>query len=58
MEVWQNFALTIQRDDLIMPDNDITIEALKKPTTADPLKEEVFIDQRDVEELDEFLLSI
>ncbi len=49
---WDNIGKTIKRDDDIFSDKDITIESLKEKKSIVPLKEQITIDQRDIEELD------
>ncbi|MCF8058501.1 MAG: hypothetical protein K9K67_04340 [Bacteriovoracaceae bacterium] len=49
---WENIGLTINRDDETLVLNNFDIESLKMPLKVDPLKESIFVDQRDIEELD------
>lgn len=50
---WQNFGEVIKSDATQFYEPELEVDELKKPVDTDPLKEEIFIDQRDVEELDE-----
>lgn len=49
---WENLGKTIKREDEIFTDKEMTIESLKEKKALRPLKENVTVDQRDIEELD------
>ena len=49
---WENLGKTITRDEEIYSDKEMTIESLKIQKPITPLKENIIVDQRDIEELD------
>lgn len=55
---WENFGLTINRDDPTLVLEDFSVDKLKEKAEIQPLKESVIIDQRDIEELDNQLVRI
>lgn len=50
--LWEDLSETINRTDPVYSNNEITMDNLKKRLPSSSLEEEVFIDQRDIEELD------
>lgn len=56
--LWGNFSKTIQRDDAIVLDSELTLAGLKEKVDIVPLVEPKIVDQRDVEEMDEALISV
>lgn len=56
MGQWDSFALTIRRDDKLPPRNDW--EKLTKDDLNSPLKETVFVNQLDIEEMDDKLIQL
>jgi hypothetical protein len=55
---WDKLGKTILRTDDIFSDKSMTLESLRLPTSVTPLKEQINIDQRDIEELDSNSISI
>jgi hypothetical protein len=55
---WENIGLTINRDEDTLVLDNFDIESLKQVKAKDPLKESVFVDQRDIEELDREQITI
>lgn len=53
LNLWDDLGKTIKRDEPIFQDNELSVEELKKKAQISPLAEEKFVDQRDIEELDE-----
>ena len=49
---WENLGKTIKRDEEIFTDKEMTIDSLKEKKEITPLKENITVDQRDIEELD------
>lgn len=49
---WENFSQTIKRNDTIFSSKYIDIEKYKQKTDIVPLKENIVVDQKDIEELD------
>ena len=49
---WENFPKTIKRNDPIYSDNRLTLDSLIELSITRPLKEELIVDQKDIEELD------
>ena len=49
---WENLGKTIKRDEEIFTDKEMTIESLKEKKNIIPLKENITVEQRDIEELD------
>ena len=58
LNIWENFGLTIQRDDPIHTLNDIDIDNLKISTGHIPIEEKLIVDQADIEELDSLDIKI
>lgn len=56
--LWSNFSRTIQREDAIVLDSELTLAGLKEKADSVPLTEAKIVDQRDVEEMDEALISV
>ena len=56
--IWENIGKTIERDELIQAKSSFAINDLKSLQTVEPLKENVYIDQKDIEELDSQLVKI
>ncbi len=52
MTIWQDFPKTIEREERVLKNPKNFLNALKR-RKKDPIKEEVFIEQRDIEEMDE-----
>jgi hypothetical protein len=53
VHLWENFPKTLKRQDYILEKSDLTIESLKASSDLDPIVEEVFINQKDIEEMDQ-----
>jgi hypothetical protein len=49
---WNNLGKTIKRDEEIFTDKEMSIESLKEKQVIVSLKENITVDQRDIEELD------
>lgn len=49
---WENIGLTLEREEKTLVLESFDIEKLKNPWPKDKLKEPVFVDQKDIEELD------
>jgi len=58
MSIWENLGFTIEREENIFSEDELNIEALKKPMALNPLKETIIVDQKDIEELDSEKLKI
>lgn len=56
--LWSNFSRTIQREDAIVLDQELTLAGLKEKADSVPLAEPKIVDQRDVEEMDDALISV
>lgn len=56
--IWENIGKTIERDEEIQAENSFDIENVKKFITPEPLKESIYVDQKDIEELDSQLVKI
>jgi hypothetical protein len=54
---WEDFPLTLKRDDPITSDSEKTLDTLLSETIENPINEDNFIDQRDIEELDNNLIK-
>jgi len=48
---WENIGKTLTRDEVTLT-QEFDLNALKNPQDIEPLKDQVFIDQKDIEELD------
>ena len=49
---WKQFPQTLKKKDLIYEDNRLTLDSLIELSVLKPLKEELIVDQKDIEELD------
>jgi hypothetical protein len=49
---WDNLGKSIQRDDKIFSDPSVSLDSLKSPVAITPLKEDAYVDQGNIEELD------
>lgn len=49
---WENLGKTMNRDEVIFSDKEMTLDSLKEKKEIVPLKETISVDQRDIEELD------
>ncbi len=49
---WENLGKTMNRDEVIFSDKEMTLDSLKEKKEIIPLKETISVDQRDIEELD------
>ncbi len=56
--IWENIGKTIERDDEIQAENSFNLENVKKFVTPEPLEENIYIDQKDIEELDSQMVKI
>ena len=56
--IWEDIGKLAQRPDRTYTDNDLTLNDLKEKKSLTPLKEELLVDQRDIEELDDAELGI
>ncbi len=52
-DLWPHLGHTLKREDSMHNFNSLTFESLKKEVTLDPIQEEIYINQRDIEEFDE-----
>ena len=52
IEIWENLSKTIKRKDLTYDDKELTLENIRNKVELDPLDENVFIHQQDIEEMD------
>lgn len=52
MSIWEDISLTSFRDEKILSSKESLVEKFKSSFTEEPLKEAVYISQRDVEELE------
>ena len=55
---WENIGKTIKRDESLFSDKDMTIDSLKEQVALNPLKENIIVDQKDIEELDNAEISL
>lgn len=55
---WENIGLTMGRDESTFVLEGFDIDSLKEPWKKDPLDEAVFVDQKDIEELDNLEIKI
>ena len=58
LEIWENFTLTAKREDKIIPDENNLTERLIASISYETIDEEVFINQKDIEELDNELIQL
>ena len=56
--IWENISKTSLRDEFIKGDNKFFIDDLKIKVVTTQIKEEVLIDQYDIEELDSKMISV
>lgn len=56
--IWPSFDQVIQREDKIEVSEEFTIEKLKSKAQIAPLKDPLYVDQRDIEELDDMRFKI
>ena len=56
--IWENIGKTIERDEEILAENSFDVDNVKKFITPEPLQESIYIDQKDIEELDSQLVKI
>lgn len=56
--IWEDIGKLAQRPDKTYSDSDLSIKSLKEKSPNSPLKEEIIVDQRDIEELDDAELGI
>lgn len=56
--LWSNFSRTIQREDAIVLDQELTLAGLKEKVDIVPLAEPKIVDQRDVEEMDDAMINV
>ena len=56
--IWENIGKTIERDEEIQAENTFDLENIKKFVTPEPMQESIYIDQKDIEELDSQLVKI
>ena len=49
---WDNIGKTIQRTDEVFGDKSVTLDSLKSPVVITPIKEDAYVDQNNIEELD------
>lgn len=56
--IWENIGKTIERDDTILGERTFEISALKEGQEITPIMENVYIDQKDIEELDSQLIKV
>ena len=56
--IWENISKTAERDDNVRGDRKFSIDSLKAKIEINPIKEEVLIDQYDIEELDSSLITV
>jgi len=52
LSIWENFALTIHRDEKIINEKDDLLAKYSAGFEKEPLKEDLYINQKDIEELD------
>ena len=53
LNIWPNIGKTLNREDKIYDDPYLTFETIKEKQKIEPLAEAVYINQRDIDELDE-----
>lgn len=58
LENWENFPLTILREDKVFSKDNNLLDELVAKKINDPIKENIFIHQKEIEELDNSLISI
>lgn len=51
--LWENLSKTLLRKDKTHDDKELTLENLKEKIELDPLEESIYIQQRDIEEMDD-----
>jgi hypothetical protein len=56
--IWENISKTALRNEMIQGDNKFSIDNLKAKIEIVPIKEEIIIDQYDIEELDSSKITI
>lgn len=56
--IWENFALTAHRDDPILEENTDITKELTASYTSDPIVEDLYVSQKDIEELDNNIIRL
>jgi hypothetical protein len=56
--IWENISKTAKRNDLTKGNNKFLIDSLKAKVEITPIKEEIIIDQYDIEELDSKKITV
>ncbi|MCO4794762.1 MAG: hypothetical protein KC493_13670 [Bacteriovoracaceae bacterium] len=56
--IWENIGKTVDRDEKILGDQSLDMNSLKIYSPPEPLQENIYIDQKDIEELDSQLIKV